>query len=109
MNRLWRRVSSFLSLGAFYEAPPQFAGGTLEVRFDPLDLCEVEIYVGGEAQTMARRVDPVLNAQLPSRKPLPGPAPVPTGINFVEFLAQKQHPAEAENEPHHYEETKPKE
>jgi hypothetical protein len=34
---------------------------------------------------------------------------VPTGINFVELLAQKQHPAEAEKEPHQDEETKPEE
>jgi hypothetical protein len=109
MNRLVRRDSTFLLRGVFYEAPPQFAGETIEVRFDPLDLSEVEIYVGEEAQAMARPVDPVLNAQLPSRKPLPRPAPVPTGINFVEFLVQKQHPAEAENEPHQDEETKPEE
>jgi Mu transposase, C-terminal len=103
-----RRDSTFLLRGQFYEAPPQFAGETIEVRFDPLDPSEVEIYVHEEAQAMAGRVDPVLNAQLPSpRKPLPGPAPVPTGIDFVELLAQKQHPAEAEKEPHQDQETKP--
>jgi putative transposase len=107
LNRLVRRDSTFLLRGQFYEAPPQFAGETIEVRFDPLDLSEVEIYVREEAQAMARRVDPVLNAQLPFPKPLPRPAPVPTGINFVEFLAQKQPPAEAEKEPHQDEETKP--
>ena len=74
-----RRDSTFLLRGVFYEAPPQFAGETIEVRFDPLDPSEVEIYVGEQVQAMARPVDPVLNAQLPSRKPLPGPAPVPTG------------------------------
>src|SRR5580658_7936153 len=109
LNRLVRRDSTFLLRGQFYEAPPQFAGETIEVRFDPLDLSEVEIYVREEAQAMARRVDSVLNAQLPSRKPLPTPAPVPTGINFVEFLAQKQPPAEAEKEPHQDEETKSEE
>ena len=98
---------TFLLRGQFYEAPPQFSGETIEVRFDPLDPSEVEIYVGEQVQATARRVDPVLNAQLPSRKPLPGPAPLPTGINFVELLAQKQPPVEAENEPHQDEQTKP--
>jgi hypothetical protein len=74
--------------GQFYEAPPQLAGETIEVRFDPLDLSPVEIYFQGEAQAMARRVDAVVNAQLPSLKSMPAPAPEPTGINFVELLEQ---------------------
>jgi transposase InsO family protein len=89
LNRLVRRDSTFLLRAQFYEAPPQFAGQTIEVRFDPLDLSQVEIYFQGEAQTLARPVDAVVNARLPSRKPLPTPAPRPTGINFVELLEQK--------------------
>jgi hypothetical protein len=111
LNRLVRRDSTFLLRGVFYEAPPQFAGETIEVRFDPLDASEVEIYVGEQVQAMARPVDPVLNAQLPSRKPLPSPAPLPTGINFLELLAQKQPPPETkmQTKPHHQDEdTKPK-
>jgi hypothetical protein len=60
------------------------------VRFDPLDLSQVEIYFQGQAQGRVRPVDPVVNAQLPSRKAAASPAPQPTGINFVELLQQKK-------------------
>jgi hypothetical protein len=40
-------------------------------------------------QGVARLVDPVVNAQLPSLKSSPAPAK-PTGINFVDLLLQKK-------------------
>jgi putative transposase len=89
-DRVVRRDSTFLLHQHFYEAPAHLAGETIEVRFDPLDLSQVEIYFQGQAQGMARIVDPVINAQLPSAKPEAKPAPAPTGINFVELLAQKK-------------------
>ena len=74
----------------FYEAPPHLPGHTIEVRFDPLDAADVEIYFEGKPQGAARLVDPVINAQLPSPK-RPAPAePTPTGINFVELLQRKK-------------------
>ena len=79
LNRRVRRDSTFLMRGQFYEAPLQLAGETIEVCFDPLDLSQVEIYLQGEAQGIARRVDA---AQLPPLKAVPVPAPEPTGINF---------------------------
>jgi putative transposase len=93
LNRVVRRDSTFMLRGRFYEVPPQFAGQTIEVRFDPLDLSQVEIYFAGEAQAVARPVDAVVNALLPSRKSLPAPAPEPTGINFVELLEKKLLPS----------------
>jgi hypothetical protein len=96
--RLVRRDSTFLLRGHFYEAPPQFAGQTIEARFDPLDLYQVEIYFQEQAHSVARIVDAVVNAQLPSAKLLPSPAPEPTGINFVELLQQKQDDQEKENQ-----------
>lgn len=88
--RLVRRDSTFLLRGHFYEVPPQVAGQTIEARFDPLDLSQLEIYFQGQAHGLARIVDAVLNAQLPSAQPAPAPVPPPTGINFVELLRQKQ-------------------
>ena len=96
--RVVRRDSPFLLRGHFYEAPPQFAGQAIEARFDPLDLSPVEIYFQGQAHGMARIVDAVVNAQLPSTHPAPAPAPPPTGINFVELLRQKQDHPEKENQ-----------
>lgn len=90
LDRLVRRDSTFLLKNRFYEAPAHLAGQTIEVRFDPLDLATVEIYFRGETQGMARLVDPVVNAHLPSAKPSPAAQPEPTGINFVELLKKKK-------------------
>jgi len=89
LDRLVRRDSTFLLQGRFYEAPPDLASQTIEVRFDPLDPASVEIYFQGQPQAAARLVDPVVNAQVPSTKPSPAAAPEPTGINFVELLKKK--------------------
>ena len=85
-----RRDCTFLLHSRFYEAPPHLSGETIEVRFDPLDAAEVEIYFQGKAQGTARLVDPVINAQLPSAKRSVPVEPVPTGINFVELLQKKK-------------------
>jgi len=90
LYRLVRGDSTFRLDKAFYEAPAHLAGKTIEVRFDPSNLSPVELYFQGEAQGLARPVDPVVNAKLPFPKPAPSAAPEPTGINFVELLAQKK-------------------
>lgn len=94
LNRLVRRDSTFLLRGQFYEAPSHLVGKTIEVRFDPLDLSQVEIYFQGQAQGLARLVDAVVNAKLPSFKRAPSPSPKPTGISFVELLQQKKRSGE---------------
>jgi hypothetical protein len=98
-QRLVRRDSTFMLGGRFYEAPPPLHGETIEVRFDPLDLSQVEIYFQGEAQGVARPVDAVVNAQLPSSKSAPASPPKLSGINFVELLQQKHQPASPAEEP----------
>jgi transposase InsO family protein len=90
LDRVVRRDSTFLLQNRFYEAPPELAGQTLEVRFDPLDPTSVEIYFQGQPHGAARLVDPVVNAQLPSAKPPRAAEPQPTGINFVELLKKKK-------------------
>ena len=68
VDRLVRRDSTFLLLHRFFEAPPHLAGKKIEVRFDPLDLTQLEIYAEGQAQGLARLVDAVVNGQLPAHK-----------------------------------------
>jgi putative transposase len=68
VDRLVRRDCTFLLFNRFFEAPPSLAGKRIEVRFDPLDLSQVEIYYEGQSQGAARLVDAVINAQLPSAK-----------------------------------------
>jgi len=84
-----RRDSTFLLHKRLYEAPPHLAGQAIEVRFDPLDAAQVEIWFQGKPEAAARPVDPVVNGQLPSVKSTTAPEPEPTGINFVELLKQK--------------------
>jgi putative transposase len=90
VDRLVRKDCTFLLKNGFYEAPAHLAGQTIEVRFDPLDLSQVEIHFQGQPQGFARLVDPILNAQIPSSKPKESPAPEPTGINYVELLIHKK-------------------
>jgi transposase InsO family protein len=68
VNRLVRRDSTFLLKNRFFEAPPHLAGKRIEVRFDPLDPAQLEIYCEGQSQGVARPVDVVVNGQLPPRK-----------------------------------------
>jgi len=90
LDRLVRKDCTFLLQNRFHEAPPHLAGQTIEVRFDPLDTSQVEIYFQGQPQGSARIVDPIINAQLPSSKPQQSPEPQSTGINYVELLNKKK-------------------
>ena len=79
LDRHVRRDSTFMLQGCFYEAPSHLAGETIEVRFDPRDLTQVEIHFQGQSLGWVRAVDPVVNAQLPSNRADHSPAPQPTG------------------------------
>src|SRR5213080_3150475 len=65
VDRLVRRDSTFLLKNRFFEAPSHLAGKRIEVRFDPLDLTQLEIYSEGKPEGVARLVDAVLNGLLP--------------------------------------------
>lgn len=88
VTRLVRRDSTFLLQKRFYEAPAHLAGHRIEVRFDPLDPSEVDIYFDGQLQAQVRAVDPVVNASIPRSKPRSSPQPKSTGINYLELLGQ---------------------
>lgn len=63
LDRVVRRDSTFLLRNRFFEAPPHLAGQRIEVRFDPLDTAQVEIYHAGKPQGPARLVDAVVNGR----------------------------------------------
>jgi putative transposase len=63
VDRLVRRDSTFLLRHRFFEAPPHLAGLKIEVRFDPLDLTQLEIYCAGKLEGTARLVDAVVNGR----------------------------------------------
>ncbi len=65
VDRLVRRDSTFLLQNRFFEAPSHLAGKRIEVRFDPLDLTQLEIYSEGKPEGRARLVDAVVNGLLP--------------------------------------------
>ncbi len=68
VDRLVRRDSTFLLQSRYFEAPPHLAGKRIEVRFDPLDPAQLEIYCEGKSEGVARLVDAVVNGRLPARK-----------------------------------------
>jgi hypothetical protein len=84
-----RRDSTFLLHNRLYEAPPHLASHTIEVRFDPVNAAEVEIWFQGQLQATARPVDAIVNGLLPSTKLAAPLLPEPTGINFIELLKDK--------------------
>ncbi len=90
LDRVVRRDSTFLLQKRFYEAPAHLAGQKVEVRFDPLDASQADVFSGGVFQGAARLADPVANGLWIASKSEPAPAPQPTGINYVELLHQKR-------------------
>jgi transposase InsO family protein len=90
LHRRVRRDCTFLLHNQYYEAPPELTGETVEVRFDPLDAAEVELYFQGKLQGAARLVDPVINAGLSPVKRSIAAEPESTGINFVELVNRKK-------------------
>ena len=90
LDRVVRRDSTFLLQKRFYEAPSHLAGQKVEVRFDPLDPSEADIYFDGKFHGAARLVDPVANGLWIPVKTEPVPAPESTGINYVELLHQQR-------------------
>ena len=90
LDRVVRRDSTFLLQKRFYEAPAHLAGQKVEVRFDPLDSSQADVFLGGVFQGSARLADPVANGLWIAAKSEPAPAPEPTGINYVELLHKKR-------------------
>jgi len=90
LDRLVRRDSTFLLQKRFYEAPAHLAGQKVEVRFDPLDPSQADVFSGGVFQGAARLADPIANGLWIAAKSQPAPTPAPTGINYVELLHQKR-------------------
>ena len=90
LDRVVRRDSTFLLQNRFYEAPAHLAGQKVEVRFDPLDPSQADVFSGGIFEGAARLADPVANGLWIAAKSEPAPAPEPTGINYVELLYQKR-------------------
>lgn len=97
VRRLVRRDCTFRLQNRLYEAPVHLMGRTLEVRFDPLDPAEVDLYLEGELQGQARPVDPVTNASSSRERSETTASPQPTGINYIELL-HSDHDSEDEEE-----------
>jgi transposase InsO family protein len=92
LDRLVRRDSTFLLRKRFYEAPAGLAGNKIEVRFDPMDPSQADVFFEGALRGAARLVDPVANGLWIPAKPGPGSgsAPPSTGINYVELLYNRR-------------------
>ena len=65
-ERLWHWLDTVYHRhehGALRTTPPHLAGQRIEVRFDPLDLAQLEIYCEGQPEGVARLVDVVVNGR----------------------------------------------
>ena len=92
--RVVRRDSTFRLHSQLYKATAHLAGQRLEIRFDPLNLAQVDLYLEGKPQAQARPVDPVANASIPRSRPQAPPPSDPTGINYIELLQEDSDPEE---------------
>jgi len=72
--------------GRVYDAGPELAGKTVEVRYDPFALDEVEIWIGGKQACLAREL--VLNQ--PREAPEIKPPASPGRSRYLDVLAQKE-------------------
>jgi transposase InsO family protein len=65
-ERLWHWLDTVYHRhehSALQTTPPHLAGQRIEVRFDPLDLAQLEIYCEGQPEGVARLVDVVVNGR----------------------------------------------
>ncbi|GAX89815.1 DDE-type integrase/transposase/recombinase [Effusibacillus lacus] len=77
-------------LGQIYEVDAAYAGQTVQVRFDPYDLTEIQVWKDGKRQENAR---PLRVRSLSSDKRQEEPAspqsPPKTGLNYVELAYEE--------------------
>jgi deoxyxylulose-5-phosphate synthase len=92
---LWRekrkvqRDATIALQGNRYQVEPQWVGRTLELRFDPFDLSQMELYLDGQAlglatvltQTRQRHIAVARAATDP-----PGPPPAQSSLDFLAAL-----------------------
>lgn len=90
---LWRetrRVSKTATLslqGNRYQVDPQFAGRTLELRFDPFDLTHVELYLDGQPQGTATVFDQSRQRHLAVARLATEPPDPPRPKSSLDYLA----------------------
>ena len=101
---LWRekrkvqRDATIALQGNRYQVEPQWVGRTLELRFDPFDLSQMELYLEGQAlgpatvltQTRQRHIAVARAATDP-----PGPPPAPAALDFLAALRAEQQAQQA--------------
>jgi transposase InsO family protein len=101
---LWRekrkvqRDATIALQGNRYQVEPQWVGQTLELRFDPFDLSQMELYLDGQAlglatvlsQTRQRHIAVVRAATDPPETP-----PAPSSLDFLAALRAEQQAQQA--------------
>jgi putative transposase len=79
-------------LGCTYEVETKFAGSQIQVRFDPHDLSMIQVWKDGvrfeDAKPLLLR-DP--RKKMKKVEVEIAEKPSPTGLNYVELLAEEQH------------------
>jgi transposase InsO family protein len=82
------RTGCFKLLGLVYDAGPEFSGQRVEVRFDPFELDEVELWQNGRKVAMAAKLDLSRRESRAAFLP-PRETPKPDGSRYLDALAAK--------------------
>jgi transposase InsO family protein len=80
------RTGCFKLHGKTYDAGPDLAGKTVEIRYDPFALEEVELWLSGKQENTAREL--VMNQ--PRQGPEAKPIESPSRSRYLDALAQKE-------------------
>jgi putative transposase len=92
---LWRekrkvqRDATIALQGNRYQVEPQWVGRTLELRFDPFDLSQMELYLDGQALGLATVLTQTRQRHLAVARAVtdpPEPPPVPASLDFLAAL-----------------------
>lgn len=92
---LWRekrkvqRDATIALQGNRYQVEPQWVGRTLELRFDPFDLSQMELYLDGQALGLATVLTQTRQRHLAVARAAtdpPGPPPAQSSLDFLAAL-----------------------
>ena len=80
------RTGCFKLNGKLYDAGPEWAGKTVEIRYDPFALEEAEVWLNGKQKRIARE----LVMDQPRRGPGTKAVESPGRSRYLDVLAQKE-------------------
>ena len=84
------QTGCFKLSGKVYDAGPAWAGQRVEIRFDPFDLTEVEVWQNGRRVGLAGELDLTAQREKLGADSPAGASPEVKGSRYLEVLAEKE-------------------